>query len=191
MTDCVFCKIVAGEAPAKMVREWDNAIAFTPLNPVNPGHILVIPRCHVDDATVDPDVTANTMYRAAELAGESDSANILTSIGKPATQSIFHLHIHVVPREAGDQLMLPWGTTGNPHDPHWCKVADRLKRQLDGLSADPATIERVAAAVLAAMRDLSRESRWWAAMRTVEIPDNEQAAKFISEAAVRALQGEA
>ena len=69
-------------------------------------------------------------------------------------------------------------------------LADEVKR-LRGLSADPATIERVAAAVLAAMRDLSRESRWWAAMRTVEIPDNEQAAKFISEAAVRALQGEA
>ncbi|GAA4928855.1 HIT family protein [Streptomonospora halophila] len=131
MTTCVFCDIVTGNAPATITREWGDAIAFTPLNPVNPGHTLVIPRVHVDSAVTDPDVTAATMRRAAQLAKESEHSNILTSIGRPATQSIFHLHIHVVPRRAGDWLMLPWGTAGDPHKPHWCKVAQSLQDQLD------------------------------------------------------------
>lgn len=131
---CVFCDIVAGTGPATLVREWGDAIAFVPLNPVNAGHTLVIPRTHVPDAVADPEVTAVTMRRASQLAGESEHSNILTSVGKPATQSVFHLHIHVVPRAVGDQLMLPWGTTGNPHDPHWCKVAQDLKDQLDSMS---------------------------------------------------------
>lgn len=129
--NCVFCEIVAGRSPAVMIKEWDETIAFKPLGPVNPGHMLVIPRAHVDNANIDPAITAATMLRAVELSSLYDSANILTSIGKPATQSIFHLHIHVIPRETGDQLMLPWGTTGNPQDPHWCKVADKLQKELD------------------------------------------------------------
>ncbi|MCU1680949.1 MAG: hypothetical protein JWQ81_1688 [Amycolatopsis sp.] len=131
VSDCVFCEVVAGTAPAAIVREWPDAVAFKPLDPVVEGHVLVVPREHVDDATTDPVVTAYTMHRAAELAREMDHSNILTSIGKPATQSIFHLHIHVIPRATGDQLMLPWGTTGNPHDPHWCKVADALNAKLN------------------------------------------------------------
>jgi histidine triad (HIT) family protein len=113
------------------VREWDDAIAFVPLDPVTDGHVLVVPRRHVRDAVEDSGVTAAVMLRAVELAGEAASSNILTSAGTAATQSIFHLHIHVVPREVGDELMLPWGTTGDPHAPHWCKVADRLQRELD------------------------------------------------------------
>lgn len=132
MNECVFCEIVEGTAPAHIVAEWDDAIAFTPLGPVCDGHVLVIPRVHVADALVDPEVSGAAMRRACEwAAGLYAHANILTSIGKPATQSIFHLHIHVIPRVSGDQLMLPWGTTGNPHDPHWCKVAQALQDQLD------------------------------------------------------------
>lgn len=136
MTDqpCPFCEIVAGRAPATVVHEWSDVIAIVPLNPVVEGHTLVIPRAHVDDAATDPDITAATMLRGAELAAASQSSNILTSIGKAATQSVFHLHIHVVPRAPGDQLMLPWGTTGNPHDPHWCKVAQGLQDQADAIA---------------------------------------------------------
>lgn len=129
---CPFCEIIAGRAPATVVHEWSDVIAIVPLNPVVDGHTLVIPRAHVADALTDPAVTATTTQRAAEWTAERwPHANILTSIGKPATQSVFHLHVHVVPRAAGDQLMLPWGTTGDPHAPHWCKVAQRLKDQLD------------------------------------------------------------
>src|SRR5690606_25182872 len=105
--DCVFCQIVAGEAPATVIREWPDAIAIVPLRPVAPGHVLVIPRTHVADATVDPDVTAVTMRRAAELA--VPPCNLITSAGRPATQTVFHLHIHVVPRRVGDGLALQIG----------------------------------------------------------------------------------
>lgn len=128
---CPFCAIAAGEGPAVMVREWPDAVAFIPLDPVCDGHTLVVPRQHVADAVENLAVTAATMARAAELAARWPSSNIVTSVGAPAKQSVFHLHIHVIPRAEGDQLMVPWGTTGNPHDPHWCRVAERLQRELD------------------------------------------------------------
>ena len=62
---CVFCEIVAGRAPAKMVVEWSDAVAFVPLNPVVEGHTLVVPRVHVADATDSPNVTGQVMARAA------------------------------------------------------------------------------------------------------------------------------
>lgn len=133
---CVFCDIVAGDAPATIVREWPDAVAFVPRDPVVDGHVLVVPRRHVADATSRPDVTADTMRRAAELAAglcwlyDTEHSNILTSVGAPATQSIFHLHIHVIPRRTGDQLMVPWGTTGNPHEPHRCKGMDALDAEI-------------------------------------------------------------
>ncbi|MEU2086785.1 HIT family protein [Streptomyces albus] len=105
---CIFCQITAGEAPATVVREWDDALAIVPRGPVTPGHTLVIPKQHVADAGVDPAVSATTMARAAELMAELGAANIITSKGADATQTVYHLHIHVVPREAGDDLPLPW-----------------------------------------------------------------------------------
>lgn len=130
---CPFCEINTGRAPATFVHEWSDAIAIVPLNPVTEGHTLVIPKLHVRDAHEDPDVTAATMQRAAQLSGQRwPQANILTSVGPAATQSVFHLHIHIVPRREGDWLMLPWGTAGDPHAPHWCEVAQRLQDQLGG-----------------------------------------------------------
>ena len=127
---CVFCGIVAGTEPAEMVWKWDDAIAFTPLNPVTPGHTLVVPRVHVADATVNLAVTAAMMVHASALALGYEATNILTSVGAAATQSVFHLHIHMIPRFVGDQLMVPWGTTGDPRLPHRCKGMDRLEAEL-------------------------------------------------------------
>jgi histidine triad (HIT) family protein len=77
---------------------------------VTEGHILVIPKRHVRDALHNPDVTARTMQRAAELgACRKRSMNLITSVGAVATQTVFHLHIHLVPRREGDGLQLPWG----------------------------------------------------------------------------------
>lgn len=132
---CVFCEIIAGTSPATIVKRWDDAIAFTPLDPVTLGHVLVVPLEHVANFTTDPDVTMRTMARAAMLAREMEPAghwNLITSKGRHATQSVFHLHVHLVPRKMGDQLMLPWGTTGDPHEAHWCKVAQGLQDQLNG-----------------------------------------------------------
>ena len=106
MNDCVFCSIIAGNAPANIVAEWDDAIAFVPLNPVADGHILVVPRTHVADVLENPEITAQTMKRASEFA--KAPCNLITSVGVVATQSIFHLHIHIIPRVEGDGLLLPW-----------------------------------------------------------------------------------
>ncbi|MFD6400720.1 HIT family protein [Nocardia sp. NPDC060249] len=105
---CPFCEILEHGAPATIVAEWREAIAITPLNPVTDAHILVIPRKHVDDATVDPILTGIVMKYAAEVADAVSPANIITSIGAEATQTVFHLHVHVVPRRHGDGLHLPW-----------------------------------------------------------------------------------
>lgn len=103
---CVFCRIVAGQAPAKIVRSWHDAVAIVPLGPVADGHLLVIPRIHVPDATANPDVTAAAFRRAAQIMPYP--SNLITSAGKEATQSVSHLHVHVVPRATGDGLALPW-----------------------------------------------------------------------------------
>jgi histidine triad (HIT) family protein len=110
MQDCVFCRIVRNQAPAKVVREWDDCLAFVPLNPVTPDHILVIPKVHVADFVSDPEVTAAVMRRAAELAADKGlvSSNLIASAGAAATQTVFHLHVHIVPRSGGDGLALPW-----------------------------------------------------------------------------------
>ncbi|MDH6709877.1 histidine triad (HIT) family protein [Kitasatospora sp. MAA19] len=109
MQSCVFCAIAAGQAAADIVRRWPDAVAIRPRSGgVHPGHLLVIPRQHVADAGTDPDVTAAVMHRAAELMAEHPAANLITSKGSAATQTVSHLHVHVVPREAGDDLPLPW-----------------------------------------------------------------------------------
>ncbi|MFE5718609.1 HIT family protein [Streptomyces erythrochromogenes] len=107
-TNCVFCDIAAGRAPAAIVRRWSQALAIVPLSPVTPGHLLVLPYEHVTDAGSDPLLSALTMAAASELVAELPSANILTSKGRPATQSTDHLHLHVLPRCADDGLVLPW-----------------------------------------------------------------------------------
>lgn len=107
--DCVFCAIVDGTGPAEVVRRWDDALALVPLRPVVPGHLLVIPVRHVPDAAADPEAAAAVARRAAQLLAELGvQANLLTSIGPDATQTVFHLHWHLVPRAAGDGLALPW-----------------------------------------------------------------------------------
>ncbi|MDX3232510.1 HIT family protein [Streptomyces sp. ME19-01-6] len=109
MKTCTFCAIVAGTAPAVIVREWADALAIRPRSGgVAEGHVVVLPRVHVQDAGIDPEVTAAVMRRAAELMAELPAANIITSKGIEATQSVFHLHVHVVLRQADDGLPLPW-----------------------------------------------------------------------------------
>lgn len=103
---CIFCEIVAGRAPAKVVGRWAEAIVIVPLNPVTEGHLLVIPTQHVMDARIEPITTGMVMARAASLAPHP--CNLITSVGAEATQTVFHLHVHIVPRREGDGLPLPW-----------------------------------------------------------------------------------
>ncbi|AZS69764.1 HIT family protein [Streptomyces lydicus] len=106
---CPFCLIVCGRAPATVLREWPETIAIRPRHGgVTAGHVLVIPRVHVADVAEDPVVSAATMLRAAELAAEAGDCNVITSRGPSATQTVRHLHLHLVPRAEGDGLLLPW-----------------------------------------------------------------------------------
>lgn len=112
---CIFCEIIADPARQMAgvggtVAVWPDAIAIIPLGPVVDGHTLVIPRVHVADFQINPLVSAVAMARAAELASALRMwpANVITSAGRVATQSVFHLHLHVVPRRENDGLALPW-----------------------------------------------------------------------------------
>jgi diadenosine tetraphosphate (Ap4A) HIT family hydrolase len=109
---CVFCDIVTGFAPATVVATWPGARAILPLNPAADGHVLVIPHRHVPDFTTDPDLSAQLMLCAATLAKDmGGDMNLITSKGPAASQTVFHAHLHLVPRHAGDQLLLPWSPT--------------------------------------------------------------------------------
>ena len=105
---CIFCRIVAGEIPSKRVYEDDHAIAFLDLDPFKTGHTLVVPRAHVSDALADADVLASIAPAIAatgtllvEKLGAS-GMNVLSNVGEDAGQSVFHLHVHLVPRYADD-----------------------------------------------------------------------------------------
>jgi histidine triad (HIT) family protein len=117
MTDpnCIFCKILAGELPAAIVDEDERTIAFMDINPATRGHALVIPRAHSADLlSVDAeDLEAVTLasQRLATRMRErlrADGVNLVNSCGAVAWQTVFHFHIHVIPRYAGDPLRLPW-----------------------------------------------------------------------------------
>ena len=106
MNDCIFCRIVAKQAPAQIVAEWWDAMAIVPLGPVVEGHLLIIPKIHVSTALQDPDVSATVMRRASEIAEQP--CNLIVNVGAEATQTVFHLHLHIVPRKKDDGLALPW-----------------------------------------------------------------------------------
>jgi histidine triad (HIT) family protein len=99
---------VTGRISQAVLREWPDAIAILPHHPVVDGHVLVLPKTHVTDVADDPVVSGRVMVAAAELAAEHPACNVITSRGAAATQSVFHLHLHIVPRRSGDGLPLPW-----------------------------------------------------------------------------------
>ena len=104
--ECIFCRIVAGEIPSKRVFEDEHAIAFLDLDPFKTGHTLVVPKVHVTDALEDAAVLARIApaITATERLGAS-GLNILSNIGADPGQSVFHLHVHLVPRYADDAGM--------------------------------------------------------------------------------------
>lgn len=113
--DCVFCEFIHGQAPVTLIWNNDHNVMIVPLNPVVPGHVLVIPKTHVDNFLDWPYETGRVMQQTAEWVKELaasyaryKSVNIITSVGEAATQTVGHLHIHVVPRAVGDGLTLPW-----------------------------------------------------------------------------------
>ena len=113
--DCIFCKIVAGELPSTVVDEDERTVAFMDIAPATRGHALVVPRAHSADLlSVDDEdlrAVASASQRLAARAKErlgADGVNLLNACGAVAFQSVFHFHVHVIPRYEGDGLRLPW-----------------------------------------------------------------------------------
>jgi histidine triad (HIT) family protein len=117
--DCIFCKIAAGEAPAEIVQEDEHTLAFMDLNPWTRGHALVIPRRHSRNLyEIEHEDLDQTMEGAKRLALRArdalgcDGVNLINSCEPAAWQTVFHFHVHVIPRYEGDPLRLP----GQPMD---------------------------------------------------------------------------
>lgn len=106
---CIFCEIIDGRAPAQILADDGVCLTIVPLNPVVDGHVLVIPKTHVKDFADDYMVSGYAMVTASLYAHRNPGEyNLITSKGRNATQSVFHLHIHLVPRKENDGLALPW-----------------------------------------------------------------------------------
>lgn len=126
MSDCVFCAIVGGTSPAVKVHEDETTVAFMDIHPATAGHVLVVPRRHSRDLLDIPPadlaavtVAAQRVARAATATWGAAGINLLNCCGADAWQTVFHFHMHVIPRYRDterDPLELPW-TPGVPGDP--------------------------------------------------------------------------
>jgi histidine triad (HIT) family protein len=112
---CLFCKIIAGELPATVVGEDERTLSFMDINPATRGHALVVPREHTVDlleiGQEDLAAVAAAAKRLAARAKEAlgaDGVNLINSCGAAAWQTVFHFHVHVIPRYRDDPLKLPW-----------------------------------------------------------------------------------
>ena len=122
--DCIFCKILADELPARIVDQDERTVAFMDIAPATRGHALVIPRAHSRDILeIDAEDLEAVALAAQRLAGRvkerlgADGVNLLNACGPAAWQTVYHFHIHVIPRYRDDPLRLPWiPSQGNPEE---------------------------------------------------------------------------
>ena len=120
--DCIFCAIVAGDAPAQVIDSDEHTVAFMDISPATRGHALVIPREHYADLNEIPaEELERTIVAAQRLVGRLKDTldpagfNVLNACGSAAWQTVFHFHVHVIPRYEDDPLELPW--VPSPGDP--------------------------------------------------------------------------
>lgn len=134
MDDCIFCKIVKGEIPAKKVYENNSTVVFLDINPANYGHCLVIPKTHtesiftIDDETISQ--VAKTVRKIANIVKSSlkaEGVNIVQNNGQAAGQVVNHFHIHVIPRYKNDNVIITYQR--KPVDE---KIMDETLKKLKG-----------------------------------------------------------
>ena len=113
--NCVFCKIVGGQIPSARVLETDLAVAFLDINPLSPGHSLVVPKAHhVQLIDLPDDLAAHVgsilprLCRAVREATAAQGLNVIVNNGSAAGQVVDHCHWHIIPRFAGDPIRWPW-----------------------------------------------------------------------------------
>lgn len=115
MRDCIFCQIVEGKIPSARIHEDDHCLAFLDINPLQPGHTLVIPKTHYELLTdMPPDAVAAVtsvlprIARAVVATTHAEGFNILQTNGSCAGQVVGHVHFHIIPRRGGDKLGFRW-----------------------------------------------------------------------------------
>lgn len=130
---CIFCAIVAGDEPAHIVLDDDVAMAFLDVRPLFPGHVLLVPREHHETLTdLPPDQVEPLFSRARRLAGAVEEAmgakGTFVAINNRVSQSVPHLHVHVVPRTKGDGLKgFFWPRSRYDGEDHMAEVAARVR----------------------------------------------------------------
>ena len=138
--DCIFCKILAGELEVSLVYQDDRCSAFMDIQPVNPGHTLVIPNRHAGNLAELDEEEGAQMFRVARRLTEAlrnsgvkcEGVNISLADGEAAGQEVFHVHLHVIPRYVGDGFGLRFGPHyGNrPERRGLNEIADRIRNAL-------------------------------------------------------------
>lgn len=115
MDNCIFCKIIDGSIPSTVVYEDADFKAIMDISPAAKGHVLILPKKHCADLlSIDPDVASKALILASKIANAQkkafncDGINLLQNSGEAAWQSVFHLHIHLIPRYKDDKVMVPW-----------------------------------------------------------------------------------
>ena len=130
---CVFCKIVRGEIPSARVLETAHVVVFLDINPLNPGHTLVVPRAHHADLTELPEeIAAHAgsllpgLCRAVKAATGAEGLNVVINNGSVAGQTIDHCHWHIIPRHTQDRIHWPW-----PHGKYNGDELSQMKSQIE------------------------------------------------------------
>ena len=135
MSDCVFCRIVAGQIPSTRVFEDEHTVAFMDIGQVNPGHVLVAVKRHADNLYALDEAqaaavarTSARVARAIRDAFKPEGLSVYQANGKAAGQTVFHYHVHLLPRHAGDGMELTWPVK-NPQRETLEGYAEKIRKQ--------------------------------------------------------------
>ena len=134
--DCIFCAIAEDVIPATKVYEEDQILAFMDINPANPGHLLVIPKRHYRNIfDINAEMAGRIMQVGTQLANaiktalNPDGLNLLQSSEPAAFQTVFHFHLHLIPRWEDDSLVLPWQPKQGDKN-KILEVADKIRQHI-------------------------------------------------------------
>src|SRR5687767_15997130 len=137
MSDCVFCRIVAGQIPSTRVYEDEHTLAFMDIGHVNPGHTLVAVKKHaanlyeLEEAQAAAVAHATVkISKAIKAAFQPEGLSVYQANGKPAGQTVFHYHVHLVPRHDGDGMQLTWPVKNPPREKleeYAARIVERLQ----------------------------------------------------------------